>query len=89
MRVKSSGPPPPRRAALKDHHRGDGVGLTQVGDVVALDPQRRRGQVEPLLEVGKRLPPPPARLLVPAAVLVERESRVAARQLGQPALVAA
>ena len=78
-----------RRRPLEDHHRGDGVALAEVRDVVALDPHRRRRQVEPGLQVGERVAAPPARLLVAPLVLVEREARVARGELGQLALVAA
>ena len=43
-----------RHAVLEDDHRGDRVGAGQVGDVEALDPQRRLGQPERLLELFER-----------------------------------
>ena len=43
------------QAVLEDHHRGDHLGALEVGDVVALDPQRHLGQLERLLDLLERL----------------------------------
>ena len=40
-----------RQPVLEDHHRGDHVGALQVGDVEALDPQRRVVQPERVLHL--------------------------------------
>ena len=44
-----------RQPVLEDHHRRDDLGALQVGDVVALDPQRRVGQLEHVLDLVQRL----------------------------------
>ena len=44
-----------RQPVLEHHHRRDDVRPAQVRDVVALDPQRRLGEAEGLLQVGERL----------------------------------
>ena len=42
-------------AVLEDHHRRDDLGALEVGDVVALDPQRRLVEAQRLLDLLERL----------------------------------
>ena len=74
---------------LEDDHRGDHLGALQVGDVVALDAQRRLGQVERLLQLLQRHRP--GRQVAGAAglVQVQRLPGVARDRLEQRPLVAA
>ena len=43
-----------RQPVLEHDHRGDDVGALHVADVEALDPQRRHGQLQRLLQLGQR-----------------------------------
>ena len=78
-----------RRAALEDDHRGDGVLGAEVGDVVALDPDRQLLHRERRAEVGEGVDPPLTAVLAAETVLVEGEAGVALGELAQPPLVAA
>ena len=77
-----------RQPVLEHHHRRDDLGALQVGHVVALDPQRRLGQVERLLELLER--PAAGGEVAGPLRLVQGEGlrRVAGDGLHQGALVA-
>ena len=78
-----------RRAALEHDHRGDRVRAAEVGDVEALDPDRRRVEAERLLQPVERLHAALAAALGAQPLLVEREPRVALGQLEDAPLLAA
>ena len=61
----------------------------EVGDVVALDPDRQLLHRQRLAQVGERVDPPLAAVLATEAVLVEGEAGVALGELAQAPLVAA
>ena len=61
----------------------------EVGDVVALDPDRQLLHRQRLAQVGERVDPALAAVLATEAVLVEGEAGVALGELAQPPLVAA
>ncbi len=61
----------------------------EVGDVVALDPDRDLVHAERLRELGERLGPLAAAALTAQLVLGQRQLRVALGELAQPPLVAA
>ncbi len=65
------------------------MGATEVGDVEALDPHRRRVEPEGGLEPFERLDPALPASLGAQLLLVERETRVALRELEDAALLAA
>ena len=78
-----------RRPAFEDDHRCDRVLGPDVGDVVALDPDRRLIHPDRLGELGERLGSL-ATLAFPAElVLGERQLRVPLGELAKLALVAA
>src|SRR5579883_2353963 len=78
-----------RTPALEDNHRADGVGSLRVGDVVAFDALRRRGQVERGLQFFQRQ----LRLLAVGqpldTLLLQHLLRVLFDHLNQPPLLAA
>ena len=78
-----------RRAALEDDHRGNGVLSSQIGDVVALDPDRGLVQFERLRQLIEGLGPLTPGALPAQALLGEGELGVALGELAQAALVAA
>ena len=78
-----------RRAALEHDHRGDRVIAAEIGDVEALDPDRRRVQPEHPLQPFERIYPALAATLGAQALGVEREQRVALGQLQHPPLLPA
>ncbi len=65
------------------------MGAAEVGDVEALDADRRRVESERLLQALERLDTALAAALGAQALLVEREPRVALGELEDPALLAA
>ena len=65
------------------------MGAAEVGDVEALDPDRRHVEAERALQPLQRLDAALAAALGAQVLLVEREARVALGQLEDAALVAA
>ena len=65
------------------------MGAAEVGDVEALDPDRRHVEAERLLQPLERLDAALAAALGAQPLLVEREPRVALGELEDPALLAA
>ncbi len=78
-----------RRATLEHDHRGHRVRASEVGDVEALDADRRHVELEHPLQALERLHPALAPALGAQALLVERQQRVALCQLEDPTLLAA
>ncbi len=78
-----------REPVLEDHHRGDLVRALVVRDVVALDAQRRRLELERLLDLAQRLAAGREVARAPRAVQRERVLRVGADRRGELLLVAA
>ena len=76
-------------AVLEDDHRADGILAHRVRDVVALDPQRERLEVERLAQLLERLDAPRALLLGRGLLRHERVLRVLVGELLQPPLLAA
>ena len=74
---------------LEDDHRADGILAHRVRDVVALDAERQRLEVQRLAQLLERLDAPRALLLGRGLLADERLLRVLVGELLQPALLAA
>ena len=75
-----------REAVLEHDHGADRVGRPEVRDVVALDPERRLLEPEPIAQIRERPGPCPEVRGPPQLVSLERFLRVARDDLEQPPL---